>query len=130
MSGLMSVTGEGGGRPPVKVGSPCTDIMCGTLGALGISGTQSNQFKSLKSTTAPDARAETLSYKRPESSTCISAPLPRSVFAQTGGLCCRVAGALRAREITGLGQLLDTSLYEAGIMLTYWQTAIYLGIYY
>jgi hypothetical protein len=42
MSGLMSVTGEGGGRPPVKVGSPCTDIMCGTLGALGISGTQSN----------------------------------------------------------------------------------------
>lgn len=73
MSGLMSVTGEGGGRPPVKVGSPCTDIMCGTLGALGIS------------------------------------------------------GALRAREITGEGQLLDTSLYEAGIMLTYWQTAIYLG---
>ena len=37
-SGLMSVTGEGGGRPPVKVGSPCTDIMCGTLGALGIAG--------------------------------------------------------------------------------------------
>ena len=57
MSGLMSVTGEGGGRPPVKVGSPCTDIMCGTLGALGIS------------------------------------------------------GALRAREISGLGQHLDTSLY-------------------
>lgn len=41
-----------------------------------------------------------------------------------------MAGALRAREITGQGQLLDTSLYEAGIMLTYWQTAIYLGIYY
>ncbi len=34
-SGLMSITGEPG-RPPVKVGSPVTDINAGILGALGI----------------------------------------------------------------------------------------------
>jgi crotonobetainyl-CoA:carnitine CoA-transferase CaiB-like acyl-CoA transferase len=35
-SGLMSGTGEGPDRPPVKVGVPITDITAGILGALGI----------------------------------------------------------------------------------------------
>ncbi len=35
VSGLMSITGEPG-RPPVKVGSPVTDINAGILAALGI----------------------------------------------------------------------------------------------
>jgi len=35
LSGLMSVTGEPG-RPPVKVGSPVTDLNAGILAALGI----------------------------------------------------------------------------------------------
>ena len=35
-SGLMSVTGEGPDRPPVKVGVPITDITAGILGALGV----------------------------------------------------------------------------------------------
>ena len=34
MSGLMSITGEGPERPPVKVGAPVTDITAGILGAL------------------------------------------------------------------------------------------------
>jgi len=73
MSGLMSITGEGAGRPPVKVGAPVTDITAGTLAAMGI------------------------------------------------------LGALYARERTGQGQFVDTSLLEAGIMHTYWQSAIYLN---
>ena len=73
MSGLMSITGEGPGRPPVKVGAPVTDITAGTLAAMGI------------------------------------------------------LGALVARGRTGEGQYVDTSLYEAGIMHTYWQSAIYLN---
>ena len=36
MSGLMSITGEGPGRPPVKVGAPVTDITAGSLAAMGI----------------------------------------------------------------------------------------------
>jgi crotonobetainyl-CoA:carnitine CoA-transferase CaiB-like acyl-CoA transferase len=36
MSGLMSITGEGPGRPPVKVGAPLTDITAGILAAMGI----------------------------------------------------------------------------------------------
>ena len=32
MSGLMSITGEGHGRPPVKVGAPVTDITAGHPG--------------------------------------------------------------------------------------------------
>jgi crotonobetainyl-CoA:carnitine CoA-transferase CaiB-like acyl-CoA transferase len=36
MSGLMSITGEGPGRPPVKVGAPVTDITAGILAAMGI----------------------------------------------------------------------------------------------
>jgi len=70
MSGLMSITGEGPGRPPVKVGAPVTDITAGILAALG----------------------------------CVSAYVER----------------LR----TGKGQRVDTSLFEAGITHTYWQSAI------
>lgn len=36
MSGLMSYTGEGPGRPPVKVGAPVTDITAGILACMGI----------------------------------------------------------------------------------------------
>ena len=73
MSGLMSVTGEGADRPPVKVGAPVTDITAGVLGAMG------------------------------------------------------VLGALFKRGKTGKGQLVDTSLFEAGIMHTFWQSSIYFG---
>ena len=72
-SGLMSVTGEGTGREPVKVGAPVTDITAGILAAYG------------------------------------------------------VVSALFARERTGEGQLVDTSLFEAGITQTYWQSAIALA---
>ncbi len=70
MSGLMSITGEGHGRPPVKVGAPVTDITAGILGAMG----------------------------------------------------CAAAYAHRLK--TGQGQKVDTSLFEAGITHTYWQSAI------
>ena len=70
MSGLMAITGEGPGRPPVKVGAPVTDITAGILGALG----------------------------------CVSAYVNRLK--------------------TGKGQRVDTSLFEAGITHTYWQSAI------
>ncbi|WP_342639980.1 CaiB/BaiF CoA transferase family protein [Rhodoligotrophos ferricapiens] len=36
MSGLMSITGEGPGRPPVKVGPPITDISAGILATMGV----------------------------------------------------------------------------------------------
>ena len=36
MSGVMSITGEGPGRPPVKVGPPITDISAGILATMGI----------------------------------------------------------------------------------------------
>ncbi|MCV3272279.1 CaiB/BaiF CoA transferase family protein [Roseobacter sinensis] len=70
MSGLMSITGEGPGRPPVKPGAPIADITAGFLAALGC-----------------------------------------------------VAAYSHARK-TGEGQMVDTSLFEAGISLTYWQSAI------
>jgi crotonobetainyl-CoA:carnitine CoA-transferase CaiB-like acyl-CoA transferase len=35
MSGLMSITGEGPGRPPVKPGAPISDITAGILAAMG-----------------------------------------------------------------------------------------------
>ena len=38
-----------------------------------------------------------------------------------------VASALFERERTGVGQLVDTSLFEAGITQTYWQSAIALA---
>ncbi|MBC8050402.1 MAG: CoA transferase [Chitinophagales bacterium] len=70
MSGLMSITGEGPGRPPVKVGAPVTDITAGILAAMGVIAAYTQKLK------------------------------------------------------TGLGQRVDTSLFEAGITLTYWQSAI------
>ena len=73
MSGLMSITGEAPGRPPVKSGAPVTDITAGILGAMGI------------------------------------------------------AAAYAHKQQTGLGQKVDTSLFEAGITQTYWQSAIALA---
>lgn len=72
-SGLMSITGEGPDRLPVKIGAPVTDITAGILGALG------------------------------------------------------VVSALFMRERTGRGQRVDTSLFEAGVTHTYWQSAIALA---
>lgn len=70
MSGLMSVTGEAPGRPPVKVGPPVTDITAGILAAMGVSAAYANKLQ------------------------------------------------------TGKGQKIDTSLFEAGITHTYWQSNI------
>lgn len=71
MSGLMSFTGEGPGRPPVKMGAPVTDITAGILGAMGILAAYVRRLK------------------------------------------------------TGRGQYVDTSLLEAGLVHTYWQSAIW-----
>ena len=38
-----------------------------------------------------------------------------------------ILAALQARTRTGEGQLVDTSLFEAGIVQTYWQSAIALA---
>ncbi len=73
MSGLMSITGEGPGRQPVKSGAPVTDITAGILAAMG------------------------------------------------------VLAAYVHRLRTGEGQMVDTSLFEAGITHTYWQSAIALA---
>ncbi len=73
MSGLMSITGEGPGRAPVKCGAPVTDITCGLLAAMGILAAYSHRLQ------------------------------------------------------TGKGQMVDTSLFEAGIVQTYWQSAIALA---
>jgi crotonobetainyl-CoA:carnitine CoA-transferase CaiB-like acyl-CoA transferase len=73
MSGIMSITGEGPGRPPVKCGAPLTDITCGILAAMGILAAYAHRLK------------------------------------------------------TGQGQMVDTSLFEAGIVQTYWQSAIALA---
>ena len=70
MSGLMSITGEGPGRPPVKCGAPLTDITAGILAAMGVLGAYVERLKS------------------------------------------------------GRGQRVDTSLFEAGITHTFWQSAI------
>ena len=70
MSGIMSITGEGPGRPPVKVGAPLCDITAGILLTMG------------------------------------------------------VLAAYAHKQKTGEGQLVDTSLFEAGITHTYWQSAI------
>ncbi len=70
MSGLMSMTGEAAGRPPVKVGAPICDITAGLLLTMG------------------------------------------------------VLAAYAHRQKTGQGQMVDTSLFEAGITHTYWQSAI------
>jgi crotonobetainyl-CoA:carnitine CoA-transferase CaiB-like acyl-CoA transferase len=73
MSGLMSVTGEGPDRPPVKCGPPVTDITAGLLATMG------------------------------------------------------VLAATIERNKTGKGQRVDTSLFEAGITQTFWQSAIALA---
>jgi crotonobetainyl-CoA:carnitine CoA-transferase CaiB-like acyl-CoA transferase len=70
MSGLMSITGEGPGHPPTKVGAPVTDITAGILACVGI------------------------------------------------------LAALHSRESSGQGQMVDTSLFEAGIIQTYWHSAM------
>jgi crotonobetainyl-CoA:carnitine CoA-transferase CaiB-like acyl-CoA transferase len=70
MSGIMSITGEGPGRPPVKCGAPLTDITCGILAAMGILAAYAHRLR------------------------------------------------------TGQGQMVETSLLEAGIVQTYWQSAI------
>lgn len=70
MSGLMSITGEGPGRPPVKVAAPISDINAGILAAMGVSAAYANMLQ------------------------------------------------------TGKGQKVDTSLFEAAIVQTYWQSAI------
>ncbi|WP_205648885.1 CaiB/BaiF CoA transferase family protein [Acuticoccus kandeliae] len=70
MSGLMSITGEGPGRPPVKVGAPVSDITAGILAAMGVSAAYAHKLQ------------------------------------------------------TGEGQMVDTSLLEAAITHTYWQSAI------
>ena len=70
MSGLMSITGEGPDRPPVKVGGPVCDITAGILAAMGILAAYIDRLK------------------------------------------------------TGQGQMVDTSLFEAGVTHTYWQSAI------
>lgn len=69
MSGVMSITGEGPGRPPVKVAAPISDINAGILAAMGIAAAYANVLK------------------------------------------------------TGQGQKVDTSLFEAAIVQTYWQSA-------
>jgi len=38
-----------------------------------------------------------------------------------------VLAALHSRASTGQGQMVDTSLFEAGIIHTYWQSAICFG---
>ncbi|WP_299822446.1 CoA transferase [uncultured Jannaschia sp.] len=73
MSGLMSITGEGEGRAPVKSGAPISDITAGILAAMG------------------------------------------------------ALAAYTYRLKTGKGQRVDTSLFEAGIVQTYWQSAIALA---
>jgi len=70
MSGIMSITGEGGGGPPTKCGPPLSDITAGILAAMG------------------------------------------------------VLGAYIHRLSTGEGQRVDTSLFEAAITHTYWQSAM------
>ncbi len=70
MTGLMSITGERPGAPPMKAGAPVTDITAGILACVGI------------------------------------------------------LAALHARESSGQGQMVDTSLFEAGITHTYWHSAI------
>ncbi len=70
MTGLMSITGERPGCPPMKAGAPITDITAGILACVG------------------------------------------------------VLAALHSRESSGQGQMVDTSLFEAGIAHTYWHSAI------
>ncbi|HUL42330.1 MAG TPA: CaiB/BaiF CoA-transferase family protein [Burkholderiales bacterium] len=72
-SGIMSITGEGAGRKPVKAGPPITDIAAGILAAMGVLAAYVHRLK------------------------------------------------------TGEGQRVDTSLLEAGVATTFWQSAIFLA---
>ena len=45
MSGLMSLTGEGPGRPPVKAGVPIADVSAGILAAAGVLAAYVHQLK-------------------------------------------------------------------------------------
>src|SRR5215467_15636367 len=73
MSGIMSFTGEGPHGPPVKCGSPLSDITAGILAAMGIAAAYAHRLK------------------------------------------------------TGEGQWVETSLFEAALVQTYWQSAIALA---
>ncbi len=73
MSGIMSFTGERPDGPPVKCGSPLSDITAGILAAMGILAAYAHRLK------------------------------------------------------TGEGQWVETSLYEAALVQTYWQSAIALA---
>jgi crotonobetainyl-CoA:carnitine CoA-transferase CaiB-like acyl-CoA transferase len=44
-SGLMSITGEGPGRPPVKVGAPVSDTTAGMLLALGVTAAYAHRLR-------------------------------------------------------------------------------------
>ncbi|MEM9014507.1 MAG: CaiB/BaiF CoA-transferase family protein [Pseudomonadota bacterium] len=71
MSGVLSVTGEGEGRPPVKAGVPVADIGAGMFAAIG------------------------------------------------------VLAALNQRNVTGRGQRVDTSLFEAAAAFMTWPAAMH-----
>jgi crotonobetainyl-CoA:carnitine CoA-transferase CaiB-like acyl-CoA transferase len=73
MSGIMSFTGERPDGPPVKCGSPLSDITAGILAAMGILAAYTHRLK------------------------------------------------------TGQGQWVETSLFEAALVQTYWQSAIALA---
>jgi len=45
VSGLMSLTGEGPGRPPVKVGVPITDVSGGILATVGVLAAYAHRLK-------------------------------------------------------------------------------------
>ncbi|MFQ5974444.1 MAG: CaiB/BaiF CoA transferase family protein, partial [Alphaproteobacteria bacterium] len=45
MSGLMSITGEGPGRQPIKVGAPISDITAGILAAMGVVATYVHRMR-------------------------------------------------------------------------------------
>ena len=45
MSGLMSITGEGPGRPPVKIGSPACDITAGIIAAMSVCAAYTHKLK-------------------------------------------------------------------------------------
>ena len=45
MSGLMSITGEGPGRPPVKVGAPIADFLAGVMSALGVTAAYAHRLQ-------------------------------------------------------------------------------------
>ena len=73
MAGIMSFTGERPDGPPVKCGSPLSDITAGILAALGVVAAYTHRLK------------------------------------------------------TGQGQWVETSLFEAALVQTYWQAAIALA---